>query len=47
MFGDEAEGIVEVMLKQVESWKKEQQASWMKGKNPHKFEDNRKHVVVV
>ena len=47
MFGDETKVIAKVMLGQAESWKKETQVNWMKGKNPQEFEDNRKHVIIV
>lgn len=41
MFGDEAEGIVEVMLKQIKSQSKGQQSDWMR--YPRKIEGIRKY----
>ena len=44
MFGDREKGIVEVMLKQVKSWKSRYQLSQIGKEYPQEIEDNKRYT---
>lgn len=46
-YSDEVKGIVEMIRRQVEYWKIEQQFDWMKKEYPKKFENNIRYRTMI